>query len=99
MAPRRDSKGRFSSGSGAIGSSRRNTSSGADARRSARTLKSEQSGNKARAQGDARYGRTTTVSSVASSKTRSANQAKQRGKTMERERRSLVRRGAMRGGG
>lgn len=106
MAIRRDSKGRFAGGGGggggrfqSISGVGRATSTGSRARRSAATAKQEISGNKSRAQGDARYARTTTVGSVGRMKTRSSNQAKQRARSIERERRSLLRRGSMRGGG
>lgn len=104
---KRDSKGRFA-GSGAIGSSRRSTSTGADARRSTQTLKGEQASNKERQQFKTRDARTQQTrgtqgqargGSSARLSTKQAAASRKKGKLMERERRSLLRRGSMRGGG
>jgi hypothetical protein len=107
MAQRRDSKGRFA-GSGAVGSSRRTTSMGLSARRNAATLKQEQAGNKERQQFKTRDARTQQTraamgqargGSAGRLSTKQAAASRKKGATMERERRSLLRRGSMRGGG
>lgn len=111
MAQRRDSKGRFA-GSGATSSRRRATSSGADARRSVQSMKSEQAGNKDYGKQRARQSRISKryagenpgtsdakyLTTAARGYQRQASGARKKGAAMERERRSLLRRGAMRGG-
>jgi len=115
---KRDAIGRFASkGSGGIGSSRRSTSTGADARRGARTVRGEQTGRTGRARyqaGSARAALRGRAASIADGGSKSgakllgnvavtqrgkSNQSRAKVKTMERERRSLLRRGSMRGGG
>lgn len=99
MAQGRDSRGRFASGSGAIGAATRSTSTGAHALRSARTVKAEVAGNKTRTQRDARAAASTSrrrgAPTVAASYGRQANLGKMKGKTMERERKSLLRRSSI----
>jgi len=110
MAQRRDSRGRFA-GSGAIASRGRATSTGARARRSAQTIKHEQSGAKNFASERGRASRNISkyakqesgdaakfLHTSARGYTRQAASTRKKGKTMERERRSLLRRGSMRGG-
>lgn len=112
---KRDKLGRFA-GSGSISTSTRATTTGARARRNAKSMKQEQAGQKERkqymaksARSSMRYraeladsGSTAGAKSLGNSARlygRKSNQSRQKSKTMERERRSLLRRGSMRGGG
>ncbi len=111
MAQRRDQKGRFA-GSGSTAARGRATTTGARARRSTQTLKQEQSGAKDFGRSRSRAARNTSkfakqesgsdaqlLQSSARGYTRQAAATRKKGKAMERERRSLLRRGSMRGGG
>jgi hypothetical protein len=107
---KRDKRGRFAGG-GAIAAVTRSTSMGSHARRAATTVKAEKAGAKTRAQRDSRaaassYGPSfggvrvrAVMPSVANRSQRDAAAGRKKTKTMERERRSLLRRGSMRGGG
>lgn len=109
MAQRRDSKGRFA-GSGAVAAATRSTSTGARARRAATTVKAEQKGKSERVRSDQRsalasYGpsfggvrRRAAAPAVGRRAAQDVSSGRKKIKTMERERRSLLRRGAMRGG-
>jgi hypothetical protein len=112
MAQRRDSKGRFA-GSGSTAARGRATTTGARARRSTQTLKQEQSGAKDFGAQRSRQSRISSryasqnpgtsdaayLTTAARGYTRQAAATRKKGKAMERERRSLLRRGSMRGGG
>lgn len=113
MPIRRDSRGRFASGSGgggAIAAVTRGSSTGSRARRAATTVRAEQKGKKDTVQRDKRvasggygpdYGgvRRRVASPAAGRRaTQDVSAGRKKLKTMERERRSLLRRGSMRGG-
>ena len=100
MAQGRDSRGRFAGGSGSIGAATRKTSTGAHALRSARTVKAEVAGNKASTQRDARNANRLSkgpkwAKAMAATAKKDANVGKMKGKAMERERKSLLRRSSI----
>jgi hypothetical protein len=96
---RRDAKGRFAGGGGSasIGGAARSTNYGKSAIRSARTVKAEVAGAKQRTQEHARLATNTTrrrgAPTVAKMYKQDAAQGRKRVKQMQRERKSLLRRG------